>query len=229
MGCSDGDRVGEVEGVLLGDAVGLAVGDLEGDVDGVLVGLAVGCALGDFVGDALGVFVGDLEGDFVGEELGFDVGDLLGVSVGDAVGFAVGDFVGEALGFVVGDLLGDGDGFIVGDHVGFAVGASQISLVKLFHSARFPADSKFASVIGVSDSTLSASPCGTRHWCEPLLTEKFCAVFAGTKLATRMSIERWRVELRHKSMEASQRSLIKQFSITITLRTRGLTADAFSN
>jgi len=85
--------LGDSDGDSLGDTDGLALGDPDGDVDG----------------DSLGLTLGDSDAD------GERDGDSLGLALGDELGLRLGDADGDALGEADGLRLGDTDGDMVAD------------------------------------------------------------------------------------------------------------------
>mmetsp|Transcript_14831 Transcript_14831/g.20662 ORF Transcript_14831/g.20662 Transcript_14831/m.20662 type:complete len:134 (+) Transcript_14831:2362-2763(+) len=89
LGCEErslvGEKVGDLDGICVGDADtvldGEMVGSNEGDEVGDLECIMVGDTDAVLDGDGVGESVGSKEGDEVGDEVGIAVGSLL--SVGD--------------------------------------------------------------------------------------------------------------------------------------------------
>jgi len=110
-----GSAIGDVDGLVLGDAVGVFEGVFEGGGEvGLVVGDFEGLVLGDAVigltdGDPLGLFEGDCEGLDVGVAVGDSVvGVMTGLLEGESViGALVGAREGDRLGLDVGCEMND--------------------------------------------------------------------------------------------------------------------------
>ena len=101
--------VGDTDGLVDGDADGLALGDAEGDCDGDKEGLVLGLCEGDTDGELLGLPLGLVDGDMLGLTDGLMLGNIDGLLDGLLDGLAEGAELG-----VEGLKDGLADGNIVG-------------------------------------------------------------------------------------------------------------------
>ena len=87
---SNGEKLGDDDGMLDGKSLATCDGDNDGVLDGDMLGTNVGNRLGNDDGVILGVLLGSNDGKMLGMALGAEVGDTLGAPDGGAVGLKLG-------------------------------------------------------------------------------------------------------------------------------------------
>ena len=118
--------MGGRDGLSLGLLAGLVEGDTVGTLDGVMLGERLG-SVGQYEPD--GFTVGDVGLVVLGWSEGFEVGLTEGAIVGTELGATVGAMDGASVGLILGVIVGVDVGAIVGAELGNKVDDDGITLL----------------------------------------------------------------------------------------------------